>query len=653
MSRVDKTGGGAVPDERDVVRRLIDGEEDKAEGGGFSEFLEDFLAETKEHLESIELGVLELENDPGNCDMVHGIFRSFHTIKGLAGFVNQSLVQKIAHAVETILDECRKGNIRPSKRVVDAILAGADLLGRICNDVRLVRDAAFLEEVRSHLLGFENWKKEEGAVSGQECRLSSSEKATSPSASGDEQSVPTLPLSPEASREGDARSLRNGEEGAPGAQGERGTEPAPESEARNERKKAVPREVLPGGSAQRNTTASGELIRISTHKVDNLADMLGELLITQSQVEQQVVTRFGPNDSLVSHLLRMSRITRELQNLAMSLSMVSLRSTFQKLQRIARDTIQGLGKNAEFVISGEETEIDRSVAEKLLDPLVHMVKNAISHGIESPEDRAFLGKTRQGTVTVSAYSRRGNVFIEVADDGRGMDPEGILRKAQEKNLADPSRNYSEEEILGFVFLPGFSTLAVANTVSGRGVGMDVVRTEISRIGGKVEIRNAPGKGCTFVLKIPINMAVLNGTIVNIFGEHYILPTLHVKQILKPEDGQWISVGGREIMLRVRENVVPVIPVDAVFGCPGEFERDLDGTLMVVMELEQQIKVLPVRAVLGRREIVVKPLGKEFASLEFVSGASILGDGKVSLILDVEALFRYGGDGSWNSSAASI
>ncbi len=235
-----------MPDERDVVRRLIDGEEDKAEGGGFSEFLEDFLAETKEHLESIELGVLELENDPGNCDMVHGIFRSFHTIKGLAGFVNQSLVQKIAHAVETILDECRKGNIRPSKRVVDAILAGADLLGRICNDVRLVRDAAFLEEVRSHLLGFENWKKEEGAVAGQECRLSSSEKVTLPSVSGDEKSVPTPPFSPEASREGNVRSLRNGEEGAPEAQGEHGMEPAPESEAWNERKKAVPREVLPG-----------------------------------------------------------------------------------------------------------------------------------------------------------------------------------------------------------------------------------------------------------------------------------------------------------------------------------------------------------------------------------------------------------------------
>lgn len=641
-----------MPDERDIVRRLIDGGEDKEEGGGFSEFLEDFLAETREHLESIELGVLELENDPGNCDMVHGIFRSFHTIKGLAGFVNQSLVQKIAHAVETILDECRKGNIRPSKRVVDAILAGADLLGRICDDVKLVRDAAFLEEVRSHLLGFENWKSEEGTVSGQESRFPSGEKIMLSGAAGHEKGVPAPP-SPETSRNEEARPLQDGKDGASGAQGEHGTEPPPESEARNERRNTTSHEVLRGGSAQRNAAASGELIRISTHKVDNLADMLGELLITQSQVEQQIVTRFGPNDSLVSHLLRMSRITRELQNLAMSLSMVSLRSTFQKLQRIARDTIQELGKNVEFVISGEETEIDRNVAEKLLDPLVHMVKNAISHGIESPEDRAALGKSRQGSVTVSAYSRRGNVFIEVADDGRGMDPERILRKAQEKGLVDPSRNYTEEEILSFVFLPGFSTLEVANTVSGRGVGMDVVRTEISRIGGKVEIRNAPGKGCAFILKIPINMAVLNGTIVNIFGEHYILPTLHVKQILKPEEGQWISVGGREIMLRVRENVVPVIPVDAVFGCPGKFERNLDGSLMVVMELEQQIKVLPVRAVLGRREIVVKPLGKEFASLEFVSGASILGDGKVSLILDVEALFRYGGDGSWSSSAASI
>nr|WP_321502008.1 chemotaxis protein CheA [uncultured Dethiosulfovibrio sp.] len=628
-------------DPKDLVDDIIGGNEQD------SEFLQDFLVETREHLSSIEIAALELENG-GDMNIVHGIFRSFHTIKGLAGFVNQPLVQKIAHRTETILDGCRKGTVPLGKPVVDGILASSDLISRICSDLNLLKDQEFTAQIEAHLQYMESkdWSEVErprekipgkiGEVLIRQGKLDREDVEAL--LQTQQEHHPDLKFGQVAVKEGAitpdqvVQSLRSQE-----------TPQVPPEE----------KEVQEKPSAIQQHHPAGDQVRIPTYKLDNLVNMLGELLITQSQVEQEAISRFGANDSLVSHLLRMSRITKEIQNTSMSLSMISLKTTLQKIQRIARDTVQELGKSVDFRVSGEETEIDRGVAEKILDPLVHLVKNAISHGIELPEDREAKGKARTGTVSVDAYSKRGSVYIEISDDGKGLNTEVILKKAIEKKLADQSRNYSDDEILSFIFLPGFSTLQTANNISGRGVGMDVVRTEISKTGGKVEIKNSPGQGCSFVLKIPINMAVLNGTVLDILGEHYIIPTLNVKQILKPEEHQWISVGGKEIMLKVRDSVIPMVPIATIFDKEEQFDRKLDGELMVLIELEHQIKALPVRSVIGRQEIVVKPLGKEFGSLEFVSGASILGDGKVSLILDVEALFRDGGESTWSSSAANI
>ncbi|OPZ59189.1 MAG: Chemotaxis protein CheA [Synergistetes bacterium ADurb.Bin520] len=413
--------------------------------------------------------------------------------------------------------------------------------------------------------------------------------------------------------------------------------PAPSPERSAEAPTSRP---LPAGES--SSKGGGDNIRVATAKVDSMVDMLGELLITQSQIEQEAVRRFGQNDPLVTHLGRLSRITKELQGLSMSLSMVSLKSTFQKLRRLGRDTMASLGKEVDLQFVGEDTEIDRGVAEKLLDPLVHLLKNAISHGVEDEKTRLARGKPPRGTVTVSAYSRRGSVFIEVRDDGGGIDPEKVLRKAVERGLVEPGGSRSEDEVVSFIFLPGFSTAGVVDGVSGRGVGMDVVKTEISRIGGRVDVHNTPGQGCAFVLKIPINMAILNGTIVDIGGIHYILPTLAVKQILQVTDDLWVSVQGRDAVVRVRDRLVSVIPVGEVLG--RSFEEGREGIhLALVLELDNRVKALPVRSVVGRQEIVVKPLNEAFRSLDFVSGASILGDGRVSLILDVEALFKYGGE----------
>ncbi len=391
------------------------------------------------------------------------------------------------------------------------------------------------------------------------------------------------------------------------------------------------------GAMVSTVAAEVSFTRIPTHKVDNLVDLMGELVIVQSQVRQLSSERFDSNDRLMSHLGRMARIVKNIQNLSMSLRMVSLKSLFQKLNRIARDTMKDLGKEVVFSISGEETEIDRGVVDRLLDPLVHLVRNAIDHGIEPKEMRKSAGKAALGEVVLSAYSRKGSVYIEVSDDGKGLASEKIFKKAMEKGLASPEKSYSAEEINQFIFLPGFSTADVVNQVSGRGVGLDVVKTEISKIGGKVAVTTNEGKGSSFTLKIPINMAVIDGTIVEINHSQFIIPTLNVKQTLKPTNDQFISVKGEKKLLKLRGEVIPIISLPGFFGFEESSERG--NELIVVLENDRVLKALPIHEMVGRREIVVKSLGDEFNHLNFLSGASILGNGKVALILDIENMFR--------------
>ena len=324
----------------------------------------------------------------------------------------------------------------------------------------------------------------------------------------------------------------------------------------------------------------------------------------------------------------------------MALRMVSLKSTFQKVYRIGRDTIAELGKNVNLELQGEETEIDRAITDRLLDPLLHLVKNVISHGIEPEQERIVVGKPAQGQVKIKAYSKRGSVYIEVSDDGQGINLEKLYRKALEKQLIDPSKTYTDEELLNIIFLPGFSTSEKVTNISGRGVGLDVVKTEISKIGGRVDLDNRSGVGCRFTLKIPINLAAINGTIVDIGGGgRFIIPTLYIKQIIKLEESQWVSVTGNKVMIRVKDEIIPVISPARIFESLPEEAAGQQFDLVVIVELEQKFKALPVRQVVDRCEIVVKPLGSEFRHLNYLTGASILGNGLVALILDVENLFR--------------
>jgi Chemotaxis protein histidine kinase and related kinases len=588
------------------------------------EFLNDFLVETKEHIENIEMSVLALETDPSNTELINSLFRSFHTIKGLAGFVNQDLVRRIAHQTETQLDKCRKGEAQVSKGFVDLVLASSDLLKKICENLDLNHESKFMQLVEQHL---------ERMASGGNL----SEPGLENNGNQDYQAIKIDKIG----------EILIGQGLDPNAVDELLVKQADHPELKLgqlavKEKKVDPQDVIQSLRIQEkasNILNSGNgYTRVSALKIDNLVDMIGELVIIQSQIEQDAVKRLGTNDSLVTNLLRMEKISKDIQNISMSLRMVSLKSTFQKISRIGRDTIAELGKNVNLEITGEETEIDRGVAERILDPLVHLVKNAISHGIENESERPAKGKSIQGQVKINAYSKRGNVYIEITDDGSGIDPEKVYQKAVEKKMLDPEKIYTNEEIIGVVFQPGFSTAEMVSNVSGRGVGLDVVKTEISKIGGKVEINNQPGQGCTFTLKIPINLAVINGTIIDILGSRYIIPTLYIKQIVKSEETQWVNISGNKVMIRLKDDVIPLIPLTKIFGAI-DAAYDQNAELIILVEVEQKLKALPVRNVVDRREVVIKPLGTEFRDLDYVAGASILGDGTVALILDIENLYK--------------
>lgn len=594
---------------------VIEAQNEAIEEAVDDEFLQDFIVEATEHLENIESLVIDLEKNTSNEEIIHSMFRSFHTIKGLAGFVNQNLVQKIAHQTETLMDSCRKGKIEVSKEIIDLILNSADNIKKICNNIDLTKNREFIIQINSHLQTLEYFELQTVEIQ-----------------NTNNKKIGEILVEQKIIKQQEVKEVLEKQK----------TEytDLKFGEIVVKEEKAKPQEIIQALKQQNKQSSTEEYMRISTNKVDSLVDMVGELMIAQSLIDQYATSKYATDSFFTANLGRMTRITKDLQNISMFLRMVSLKPTFQKITRIARDTINELGKNINFSTSGEETEIDRIVTERLLDPLVHLVKNAISHGIEeTDEERIKEGKSPQGNVTVNAYNKRGSIYIEISDDGKGINTDIVYKKAFEKGLIDPNKEYSEKEIQEFILLPGFSTLEVANNISGRGVGMDVVKTEILKAGGKVEIKSTKGQGSVFILKIPVNHAVMNGTIVDIEGSNYIIPTVNVKKILQPKEEQWISVQGTKSMIKVRNDIIQLLSISKLFKTGKEAE---EPKLAVIIELDQKFKALPVRNVIGRQEIVVKPAGKEFASLNFISGMSILGDGKVSLILDIECLFETEG-----------
>ncbi len=547
--------------------------------------LGEFVTESLEHIENIESGLLDLEADPDDTEAVNAVFRGFHTIKGSAGFLGLGHVQRLAHRAETLLDRVREGEIRLTGGYADLALESGDMLKDMLAELQELQEG-------------EEPPAPPEALSDLLARL------TDPEAAGITED--TGEVTPAVARVGDILV----------AEGKADREPV---------------EVAAGAGGEAS-------VRVRTDRLDALINMVGELVIANAMLDQDQELRTLGTHGVTRKVDQISKITRELQRVSMSLRMVPLRGTFQKMARLVRDLARKAGKQVQFVTEGEDTEIDRNMVEALADPLLHMVRNAVDHGIESAEERAASGKPEAGTVTLRAYHEAGNVVIELEDDGKGLDRESILSKAVRQGIVDANKDLSDEEVFKLIFEAGLSTAEQITDVSGRGVGMDVVRRNIESLRGRVEIASTRGQGSTFSIRVPLTLAIIDGMLLRVGTERYVLPTVVIQQAFRAEPHQLSTVTGRGEMVMFRGDLIPVIRLDRLFGIAGASEDICEGVL-VVAEHEGELSALAADELLGQQQIVIKSLGEGLGDVPEVSGSAILGDGRVGLILDVGGILE--------------
>jgi len=384
--------------------------------------------------------------------------------------------------------------------------------------------------------------------------------------------------------------------------------------------------------------SGAQSIKVETAKLDYLVDMVGEMVISQSLVRHDPDLATGMKPRLARNLSQLARITDDIQRTAMSMRMIPVGQLFQKTSRLVRDLSRKAGKQVELELAGEETELDRNIIEELADPLMHMVRNSVDHGIELPEERLAAGKPAQAHVTLKAGHQAGHIVIQVSDDGRGLARDKILRKARERNLIEAGvTDMPESEIFALIFHPGFSTADKITDVSGRGVGMDVVRKQVQKLRGRIDVISKPGEGTTFLLKLPLTLAIIDGLVVGVGDQRYIVPIFAVREMLRPAEEAISTIHGRQEMAMVRGTLIPVIRLHRRFNVKPRNEHPWES-LLVVAESGNKLFCLMVDELIGKQEVVIKSLGEGMRHIPGVAGGAILGDGRVGLILDPEGLF---------------
>jgi two-component system, chemotaxis family, sensor kinase CheA len=540
------------------------------------ELVGDFIVESREHLSSIEGQMLSLEQNPGDVETIHAVFRSFHTIKGLAGFLEFQEIRDVAHEVETLLDLVRDGKLTIVPGIVDVVLESADYLNRALGTV-------------------ESWTAGE---------------VEEPFADN-QNLIYRIQLSTGTAQ--------------------------PEQEILQ----AGPSDVGAAVSrAATGKTSENFSVRVETSKLDYLMDMVGEMVIAQSLIRNNPSLAVMPDARLAGDLTQLARITSEVQRTAMGMRMIPIGQLFQRTGRLIRDLSRKAGKRVEFETDGADTDLDKTIAEELSDPLMHMVRNSIDHGIELPEDRLAAGKDPVARVRLAAYHNGGQIVIEISDDGRGLDREKILRKAHKNGLITDGSHLSDNEVFNLIFEPGFSTAEQVTDISGRGVGMDVVRKHVQKLRGRIEILSKPGQGATFFLKLPLTLAIIDGLVVGVGRERYIVPIFAVKELFRPTSETISTIQGRDEMALVRGRLLPVVRLHQYFGVQPKSSDPCEG-LLLVAECQEKLFCLLVDELAGKQEVVIKSLGETLKNIPGIAGGAILGDGRVGMILDMEGVYRRG------------
>ncbi|MFZ2888990.1 chemotaxis protein CheA, partial [Sulfuricurvum sp.] len=388
---------------------------------------------------------------------------------------------------------------------------------------------------------------------------------------------------------------------------------------------------------RRDSMTSKSTIRIDTFKLDELFDSVGELVIAQNFIAQNQKIRDIEDESISRTIETLSKITKRIQDRVMSLRMVAIRDTFDKMKRVVRDTSKKTLKELHLNVQGEETEIDKTMIDSLSDPLIHIIRNAIDHGLEAnAADRVAAGKHAEGTITLRAYHKSGSIVISVSDDGRGINKERVFQKAIERGVISGDENLTDSQIFGLIMQPGFSTADTISDLSGRGVGLDVVKTSIEKLRGKIEIESREGEGTTFSMVLPLTLAIIDGMLVQTSGEIYIIPTLSVVESFRPEQEIVHSLKDKGEFVSLRGQHLPIIRLSDVFSLLTEHIEPWEG-ILVCVETESGRIAIMVDELIGRQQVVIKPLGKSLSRLKEISGGAILGSGDIALILNVDEL----------------
>lgn len=581
----------------------------------------DFISESRDNIHYAEGAMLALETNPDDAEAINTIFRAFHTLKGMAAFLGFQMLSELAHHSESLLSRIREGEIRYGEVYADLSLKSVDLCKEIVQGIedalggthggRIARPAGYDDQLWRLTHVDEAVRQEPSVTDGAAVRKLGEILVAEGKAEAEE--IDAVVESQGAEPLGVALVKANVASVTDVAQ------------ALREQQKAR------GGAETVETT-----VKVRTDRLDRLLNLVGELVIAQSMLDQDDQISSGRLHGLATKIGHAGKVVRELQNLTMAMRMVPLKASFQKMTRLVRDVTRKNGKQVRLETSGEETEIDRTLVDNINEFLVHMVRNSLDHGLETPEERVLAGKTPHGTLRLSAGHRGGNVVFEIEDDGRGLNRERILAKAIEKGIVEAGKQLTNEEIDWLIFAPGFSTAETVTDLSGRGVGMDVVKKGVEALRGRIEIDSRPGQGCKFTMHVPLTMAITDGMVVRVGAEKYIIPILNIKMSLRPAPGQVSTIAGRGEMLMFMETLIPIVRLHRVFEVKGAIENLQDGLLIILEENTRRFACF-VDDLVGQVQVVAKTLGEGVGRISGIAAGAILGDGRVGLILDTPGL----------------
>ncbi|MCP3924455.1 MAG: chemotaxis protein CheA [Desulfobacterales bacterium] len=598
----------SVPDkELSQVETDVYEEEDENILADDLEILTDFVNEAEENLDTIEVNIVELEQDPANQEIINNIFRPFHTIKGVSGFLALKKINKLSHATENLLDSVRSGDKIMNDVITNVIFESVDMLKNL-----LSRITIGINDGKKHNDKDINIKN---LIDKLEILQNSPDKE---------------PLGEILVRKG----VINQESIEESIITQKSRPDKKIGEILLEENKVTTKEISSALKDQKsNIKKMAVQVKVDTIKLDDLVDYTGELVIAQSMLKQQATK----DPSLHQSISQLGQIVTNIQNIAMSMRMIPIKATFMKMIRLVRDLSNKSDKDVSLIMEGEDTEIDRNLVDALYDPMVHMIRNSVDHGIETKEKRIEKGKETTGNITLRAYHKGGQIVIEIEDDGKGLDKKRILEKAIKTGLVSKEDNLSDAQIYDLILQPGFSTAKEITDVSGRGVGMDVVKDGIEKFRGNLDIESSIDKGTKFNINLPLTMAIIDGMLVRVGNEKYVIPTIAIHRTFQPSKEEYFTVENKGELIREREQLIPLIRLSDVFNSKNN-SKPVWESLVIVVESKDEQKAILIDELLGKDEYVIKSLGGGMEEVPGLAGGAILSDGKVGLILDVHGIF---------------